>query len=147
MRELRGDRALQDMSYALREALPVVMKLSPTVVRRYERGQVPPWPVLVAYARMCGVPLPDLTGRLAACLQTPDGRDLPCHPDAVGSADAPTPPGVLETLQADHDALRADVARIADIAGELLAVAVRARKTGGARLGTGAARPRRRRRG
>lgn len=150
LRQLRGDRALQDVAYALRASLPVPMKLSPTVVRRYERGQVPPWAVLVAYAATYAVPLPNLTGRLTACLQAPDGRDLGCHAGGVQSPDAPLDAPTrlqLDRLEADNAQLRADLARIADIAGELLAVAVRARKADGAGVSARTARPRGRRRG
>jgi len=147
LRQQRGVMSRDDLGQQLRAHVLVEMKVVGSAVAHWERGVIPPWSALAAYAAVYGIPLTDIAARLVVCLQTRDGRDLPCQPAGVGSADAPTPPGVLATLQADHDALRADVARIADIAGELLAVAVRARKTGGARLGTGAARPRRRRRG
>jgi transcriptional regulator with XRE-family HTH domain len=148
LEQLRGRLSRADFGARLRAECPLPMKLT-GAVQAWERGRtLPPWPALIAYARVTRVPLDALLRHLVESLQTRDGRDLGCHFAGFESADAHSHhPLHVAALEADNDKLRADLERIVAIAGQLIAVAVTARKRSGAGAGTGAARPRGRRRG
>ncbi len=113
------------------------MLVSGSAIQGWEAGNIPPWPALVAYSRHFKLPLIDLVARLAATLQTRDGRDLGCHTVVVDSADAGS--AVHAALDADNARLRAELDRVVGIAGDLLAVAVAA-QAGKARAAAGGAR-------
>ena len=130
LRSLRGPVSRADLGERLRDACPVPMKLT-GAVQGWEAGNIPPWPVLVAYSRYFKLPLIDLVARLAATLQTRDGRDLGRH-TVTHSADARL---AVHALELDNARLRAELDRVVGIAGDLLAVSVAARKGGGAAAG------------
>ncbi|MEK9723278.1 MAG: hypothetical protein VW405_07315, partial [Rhodospirillaceae bacterium] len=140
LRELRGLCSRHDVAMALQPRLAVPMKLSSSHFQKYEAGTIPPWPVLAALSAHYGIPMPNITARLVAAIVTREGRDLGCHAPAVPSDDAGH-----TVLSEENARLRAELGTVIDIAGELIAVAVAARKTGQAGGAVGAARPRGRR--
>ena len=131
LRDLRGSASRRDLGETLRNQCPVQMLVSGSAIQGWEAGNIPPWPALVAYSRHFKLPLIDLVARLAATLQTRDGRDLGRH-TVTHSADARL---AVHALELDNARLRAELDRVVGIAGDLLAVSVAARKGGGAAAG------------
>lgn len=84
------------------------MKVNRSLLKKYEDGRIPPWPMIYAFAELHRVRIADITERLYRSIETVDGRDLPCPSIDKGSV-----PGGAD---ATSSAQRADVQQRAEIA-------------------------------
>jgi integrase len=79
LRQQRGVMSRDDLGQQLRAHVLVEMKVVGSAVAHWERGVIPPWSALAAYAAVYGIPLTDIAARLAwvtACQRVLGRRDV-----------------------------------------------------------------------
>jgi hypothetical protein len=148
----RAERSLERIATRVRNIVEDSgLQVDRSSIDKCEKGRIPSWPLLYAFAQVYEVGIAQISSRLLDAIQTHDGRDLIRHKRdqrsaPIGGADVPASVSVnarvleLESQLREFEDLKARFGEVQDVARRLFAIVApdeEGRATGRGKTGSG----------